>query len=148
MVPRKRVASGSARSSRRGLPRGLDGFEPGRYRGSYLKRRLSARRAIHLHAAVFLVLSAVTATADASGFVVVRHERISARFELNKASPGTPPTIFRIQIRTRINPSGFFHKLHQPRSGHIAMSNIPQRTRPFADHLTIGVVVTSAANDG
>ena len=87
MVPRKRVASGFARSSRRGLPRGLDGFEPSRYRGSCLKRRLSARRAIHLHAAVFLVLSAATATSIPSASLIAERRRApTAAFASNMLS--------------------------------------------------------------
>jgi hypothetical protein len=62
------------------------------------------------------------------------------------SSPGASE-IFCVPISTRIDPSGFLHKHLQPRSGHIAMSHIPQRARPFADRLTIGTIGARAAND-
>ena len=58
-----------ARSSNRGLPRGLDGFELGVCRGSYLKRRLSARPAIRLHAAGFLMSAAAAASSPSGSFI-------------------------------------------------------------------------------
>ena len=49
---------------------------------------------------------------------------------------------------TRIDPADFLHKRLQPRSGHIAMSYIPQCSRPFADRFDVDIIVTRAANDG
>ena len=61
---------------------------------------------------------------------------------------GTPSKIFCVPISTRIDPARFFYKRFQLRRRHLAMSDVPQCSRPFADCLTIGVVVTSAAKDG
>jgi hypothetical protein len=56
--------------------------------------------------------------------------------------------MFCVPIGTRVDPASFFHKRLQLRWGHLAMSDVPQCTRPFADCFAIGVVVTSAADDG
>jgi hypothetical protein len=53
----------------------------------------------------------------------------------------------RISSSTRIDPAGFLHKSLQTRPGFFAMSNIPQRSRPFADRLIGGGAATRAAND-
>jgi hypothetical protein len=92
MMPRKRVGLELGRWS---LPQGLDGFdrdvpigiELGLCRGTYLKRRLSSRRAIHLHAAVFLVLLAVTATSIPSASLIAERRRSpTAAFASNMLS--------------------------------------------------------------
>jgi hypothetical protein len=95
MMPRKRVASELARSSRRGLPRGLDGFdrdvpigfeiglELGLCRGSYPKRRLSARRAIHLYAATFLMSAAAAASSPSASLITERRRTPTAAFASN-----------------------------------------------------------------
>jgi hypothetical protein len=95
MMPRKRVASELARSSRRGLPRGLDGFdrdvpigleiglELGLCRGSYPKRRLSARRAIPLYAATFLMSAAAAASSPSASLITERRRAPTAAFASN-----------------------------------------------------------------
>ena len=60
-------------------------------------------------------------------------------------SSGAPSKISRVQIGTRIDPAGFFHKRFQPRPRHLAMSDIPERSRPFADRLAVGAL-RGAAN--
>ena len=47
-----------------------------------------------------------------------------------------------------VDPAGFLHKRLQPRRGLLALSDIPQRSRPLADRLAIDFIVTRAANDG
>ena len=96
MMPRKRVASELARSSRWSLPQGLDGFdrdvpigiELGLCRGTYLKGRLSARRAIRHHAAGFLLLSAVTATSIPSASLIAERRRMAR--EVTRQSKAVP----------------------------------------------------------
>jgi hypothetical protein len=91
MMPRKRVASELACSSRRGLPRGLDGFdrdvpiglELGLCRRSYPKRRLSARRAIHLYAATFLMSEAAAASSPSASLISERRRTPTAAFASN-----------------------------------------------------------------
>jgi hypothetical protein len=56
--------------------------------------------------------------------------------------------IFCIPISTRVDPTGFLHKHLQPRSRHLATSDVPQRARPFADRLVIDSIFGRAANDG
>jgi transposase len=78
-----------------------------------------------------------------------RHRSPEAHLAVTRHySPGTASVASRIEARTRIDPSGFLHKLLQPRSGHIGMSYIPQRARPFADRLVIDSIFGRAANDG
>ena len=55
---------------------------------------------------------------------------------------------FCIASSTRVDPAGFLHKRLQPRLGFLAVSDIPQCPRPFADCLDIDFIATRAANDG
>jgi hypothetical protein len=48
---------------------------------------------------------------------------------------GHPPTTFRIQVGTRIDPADFLHKSLQQRPRLLAVSDIPQCPRPFANVL-------------
>jgi hypothetical protein len=56
--------------------------------------------------------------------------------------------IFCVPISTRIDPAGFLHKFLRRHLGLLAMSDIPQCSRPFADRLAIGAMARGAANDG
>jgi hypothetical protein len=48
----------------------------------------------------------------------------------------------------RIDTAGFRHKRLQLRAGVLTLSDMPQRSRPFADHLIVGATATRAADDG
>src|SRR4029077_3452115 len=54
---------------------------------------------------------------------------------------------FCISVSAGVDAASSCHKRLQRRRGLLASSNIPQRSRPFADRLAIGVIVTRAAND-
>jgi hypothetical protein len=61
---------------------------------------------------------------------------------------GTPSNVSSVPISTGIDPACFLHKRFQLRRRHLATGGIPQFPRPFADRFAVGVVVTSAADDG
>jgi hypothetical protein len=67
--------------------------------------------------------------------------------QTKRRSPAASSKTHRISVSTRIDTAGFRHKRLQWRPGLLAFSDIPQRSRPFADGLVVGVIVTGAAND-
>jgi hypothetical protein len=63
------------------------------------------------------------------------------------SSPGASE-IFCVPISTCVDPTCFLHERLQLRRRHLATSDVPQRSRPFADRFDVDIVVTRAANDG
>jgi hypothetical protein len=87
-------------------------------------------------------------------FTIARFLRLGPESSLYRLSERTarlldaPSDIFSVPIGTRVDPTGFFHERLQPRPGTLAISDISQRSRPFADRLAIDFIVTRAANHG
>ena len=59
-----------------------------------------------------------------------------------------PPTTSRVSLSTRVDAACFLHERLQLGPRHLAISDVPQSSRPFADRLVVDDVVRGAANDG
>src|ERR1700735_4532552 len=64
------------------------------------------------------------------------------------SSSGAASKISPVEIGTRVDPADPLHKCLDPHFTRLAVSDISQRPRPFADCLAIDFIVTRAANDG
>jgi hypothetical protein len=63
------------------------------------------------------------------------------------SSPGASE-VFCVPIRTCVDPTCFLHERLQLRRRHLALGDIPQCPRPFADRFDVDIIITRAANDG
>jgi hypothetical protein len=68
--------------------------------------------------------------------------------EAKPASLAAPAEIFGVPLSKGINPAHFLDKSLQRRSGPLAMSGVPKRSRPFADRFIVNATLRCAANNG
>jgi hypothetical protein len=92
---------------------------------------------------------------DLQGLYVYHPARSAAIARLDRpvaatrhlSSPGASE-IFCVPISTCVDPTCFLHERLQLRRRHLATSDVPQCSRPFADRFDVDIIFTRAANDG